>query len=108
MRICPPFFVPRTAAPLLAAIGTLSFAITLQANDSVGSIQKALKDRGFFFREPDGNLDDDTRAGLKRFQIREGLKATGELDDATRAALKKAPVTANAPGSTPTLSARER
>ena len=108
MRTCSRFHLHRFAAPLVAAIGTLLLATTAQASESVGSIQKALRDRGFFFREPDGNLDDDTRAGLKRFQIREGLKATGEIDDATIAALKKAPVSAKAPGSAPTLSARER
>jgi peptidoglycan hydrolase-like protein with peptidoglycan-binding domain len=108
MRISPRSFVHRFAAPLFAAIGAFALTTPLHASESVGSIQKALKDRGFFFREPDGNLDDDTRAGLKRFQIREGLKATGEIDDETRAALKKAPASPKAAGSAPTLSARER
>src|SRR5215213_10630649 len=107
MRTRPRFHLHRFATPLVAAIGALVLLTTAYASESVGSVQKALRDRGFFFREPDGNLDDDTRAGLKRFQIREGLKATGEIDDATLAALKKAPVR-GAAGSGPTLSARER
>lgn len=51
-------------------------------------MQEALKREELFFGEPSGVLDPQTRDGLKRFQARRGLSATGELDAATLRALE--------------------
>jgi len=53
-------------------------------------VQSALKKQGFYEGEPSGRLDPPTRGALKRFQIHQGLAATGEIDKATVEALKGA------------------
>lgn len=45
--------------------------------------QKILKDRGFYAGEQSGKLDDDTRAGLKKYQGAENIKVTGTLNKLT-------------------------
>ncbi len=40
-------------------------------------IQKALKDRGFYSSEPSGIYDDETIEGMKAFQVKERIDATG-------------------------------
>jgi len=51
--------------------------------DQIKQAQKILKDRGFYAGEQTGKLDDDTRAGLKKYQAAEGLKVTGTLNKVT-------------------------
>lgn len=51
--------------------------------DQIKQAQKILKDRGFYAGEEIGKLDDDTRAGLKKYQAAEGLKVTGTLNKVT-------------------------
>jgi peptidoglycan hydrolase-like protein with peptidoglycan-binding domain len=51
--------------------------------DQIKQAQKILKDRGFYAGEQTGKLDDDTRAGLKKYQGAEGLKVTGTLNKVT-------------------------
>ena len=56
--------------------------------EEVSGVQQRLTNLGF----PAGNsgqLDDQTKAALKRFQAEQGLQTTGEADDATRAKLKQ-------------------
>ena len=53
------------------------------SKDQIQQAQKILKDRGFYAGEQTGKLDDDTRAGLKKYQTAEGLKATGTLNKVT-------------------------
>jgi len=80
---------------------------------SVTAVQEALKKRGFYFDQPTGQMDEPTRAALKRFQIREGLNVTGEIDAATSETLQNQPgAAASAPPSRPEAAsdvpARER
>jgi peptidoglycan hydrolase-like protein with peptidoglycan-binding domain len=49
----------------------------------INQAQKILKDRGFYAGEETGKLDDDTRAGLKKYQAAETLKVTGTLNKVT-------------------------
>ena len=42
-----------------------------------------MKQRGFYDGEQTGKLDAATRAGLKKYQAAEGLKATGTLNKVT-------------------------
>jgi peptidoglycan hydrolase-like protein with peptidoglycan-binding domain len=51
--------------------------------DQIKQAQKMLKDRSFYAGEETGKLDDDTRAGLKKYQAAEGLKVTGTLNKVT-------------------------
>jgi peptidoglycan hydrolase-like protein with peptidoglycan-binding domain len=51
--------------------------------DQIKQAQKILKDRSFYPGEETGKLDDDTRAGLKKYQTAESLKVTGTLNKLT-------------------------
>lgn len=51
--------------------------------DQINQAQKILKDRGFYGGEQTGKLDDDTRAGLKKYQAAESIKVTGTLNKVT-------------------------
>jgi peptidoglycan hydrolase-like protein with peptidoglycan-binding domain len=51
--------------------------------DQIMQAQKILKDRGFYAGEQTGKLNDDTRAGLKKYQTAENLKVTGTLNKIT-------------------------
>jgi hypothetical protein len=51
--------------------------------DQIKQAQSIMKDRGFYTGEQTGKLDDDTRAGLKKYQVAEALKVTGTLNKVT-------------------------
>ncbi|HEV7904412.1 MAG TPA: peptidoglycan-binding domain-containing protein [Pyrinomonadaceae bacterium] len=51
--------------------------------EQIKQAQVLLKGRGFYAGEDSGKLDDDTRAGLKKYQEAEALKVTGTLNKAT-------------------------
>ena len=51
--------------------------------DQIKQAQAILKTRSFYSGEETGKLDVDTRAGLKKYQAAEGLKATGTLNKVT-------------------------
>jgi len=51
--------------------------------DQIKQAQAILKQRNFYAGEETGKLDDDTRAGLKKYQAAEGLKVTGTLNKVT-------------------------
>jgi peptidoglycan hydrolase-like protein with peptidoglycan-binding domain len=51
--------------------------------DQIKQAQMILKQRGFYAGEQTGKLDDDTRAGLKKYQEAEGIKVTGTLNKIT-------------------------
>jgi peptidoglycan hydrolase-like protein with peptidoglycan-binding domain len=53
------------------------------SKDQIQQAQKILKDRGFYTGEQTGKLNDDTRAGLKKYQAAENLKVTGTLNKIT-------------------------
>jgi peptidoglycan hydrolase-like protein with peptidoglycan-binding domain len=56
------------------------------ANKSVMALQEALNKSGATLKV-DGRMGKNTRAALKDFQSKNGLKATGKLDKASRAKL---------------------
>ena len=51
--------------------------------EQIKQAQLLLKGRGFYAGADSGKLDDDTRAGLKKYQEAESLKVTGTLNKAT-------------------------
>lgn len=58
-------------------------AVFRATSDQIKQAQALIKQRGFYSGEETGKLDDDTRAGLKKYQQAEGLKATGTLNKVT-------------------------
>ena len=79
------------ARPVIFSFLTLfATSFTLEAENGARALQNALKERGFYAAQPSGVMDEQTRAALKRFQIREGLNVTGEPDAVTLQALGKA------------------
>jgi osmotically inducible lipoprotein OsmB len=53
----------------------------------VRSVQQALADRGYSAGPADGRWGPNTEGALRRFQVSQGLQATGQLDARTVAAL---------------------
>lgn len=51
--------------------------------EQIKQAQAMLKQRGFYGGAETGKLDDDTRAGLKKYQEAESIKATGTLNRET-------------------------
>jgi peptidoglycan hydrolase-like protein with peptidoglycan-binding domain len=70
--------------PLLLALALTS---AVHADDRTRNAQSALKDAGFYFGPITGEMNPDTSAAIRRYQIRNGLDVTGELNQATMDAL---------------------
>ena len=51
--------------------------------DQIKQAQAILKQRNFYSGEETGKLDDDTRAGLRKYQEAEKIKVTGTLNKLT-------------------------
>lgn len=51
--------------------------------DQIKQAQAILKQRSFYAGEETGKLDDDTRAGLRKYQEAENIKVTGTLNKLT-------------------------
>jgi peptidoglycan hydrolase-like protein with peptidoglycan-binding domain len=64
---------------LLLAAGTA----TMLADQLTSEVQQALKDEGFYYGRITGEKDVDTKAAIRRYQIRNGLQITGEIDAET-------------------------
>lgn len=88
------------ASSLLIAVFCCAGALTGRADQTVASVQQALKDQGFYYGEITGTKDADTTAAIRRYQIRNGLKITGELSSETEKSLGLHGATA-APSATP-------
>ena len=61
--------------------------VQAQADPVVESVQRTLKDQGFYYGEATGTKDADTTAAIRRYQIRNGLQITGELNAETKKSL---------------------
>jgi peptidoglycan hydrolase-like protein with peptidoglycan-binding domain len=72
---------------VIVAISLFTSAAAFSADENVRAAQSRLKETGFYFAEPTGNLDNDTSAALSRYQIRNGLPITGQLDAETAKSL---------------------
>jgi len=76
----------RTLIIVLAGICFFA-ASAARADALMESVQKALKDQGFYYGEVSGRKDADTTAAIRRYQIRNGLQITGELNAETQKSL---------------------
>ncbi|XHR27812.1 MAG: peptidoglycan-binding domain-containing protein [Chthoniobacteraceae bacterium] len=94
----------------LFLVTTLALALTARfagADEEVRAAQKALQSAGFYGGELSGELNDDTRGALRRYQIRAQLEPSGNLTPETEAALQRetgipvAPAAAAAPAPAP-------
>lgn len=88
----------------------LAAAIALpvaRADDSVRSAQTILQSQGYYTGPVDGELNADTKAALRRYQIRNQLEPSGALTAETVAALNKeeqaAPANTPPPQPAPTV-----
>lgn len=68
-----------------------ALVLLLRADELTRAIQEELKNQGFYFSTPSGEMDEPTIAALKRFQIRNGLEPSGHADEATLKALQLSP-----------------
>ena len=75
----------RTIASTLVIF--LALAGAAFADELTKSVQSELKDQGFYYGEVTGLNSPETAAAVKRFQIRNGLEATGTLTPDTLDAL---------------------
>jgi N-acetylmuramoyl-L-alanine amidase len=57
--------------------------------EDVKGLQSRLKNLGFYEGEPNGTVDEKTKAALAKFQAQSGVPATGETDAATSEALRQ-------------------
>src|SRR5207249_11760752 len=90
------------------AILTLIVSIAaIRADQSIESVQQALKEQGFYYGEITGEKNADTTAAIRRFQIRHGLQITGELNEETLRSLRSAPSVSSQPAATRTQSRNE-
>jgi N-acetylmuramoyl-L-alanine amidase len=81
----------RTAVLLVRGIVRIEIAIgAMEPEDSLAGVQKRLSNLGFACGDPDGILDDETRAAIAVFQQSRGLEPSGVADETTRAALRAA------------------
>ncbi len=62
----------------------------MDPSSELTGVQKRLVNLGHYVGEPNGDMDDDTRDGIMRFQRTSGFEVTGELTAETLAALEKA------------------
>jgi len=71
------------------AIGLAIFTIRADADESVRSAQAQLQSAGYYTGPLDGQINAETKAALRRYQIRNELEPSGELTPETTTALSK-------------------
>ena len=72
---------------------TVCGVILAQTNDNLVRVQNRLKAEGFFFGDPTGVLDAQTKTALALYQIDHHLTVTGQLDAPTARELDASPQT---------------
>lgn len=55
----------------------------VSADQTIQSVQQALKDQGFYYGNVTGDKSAETTAAVRRYQIRSGLQVTGNMDPQT-------------------------
>jgi peptidoglycan hydrolase-like protein with peptidoglycan-binding domain len=75
----------RTIAHLLLAV---CVAGLVRADQTIQSVQQALKEQGFYYGNVTGDKSAETTAAIRRYQIRNGLQVTGDIDPETLRSLK--------------------
>ena len=70
-----------------AAGPTVATDTAIYAPETIQAVQEALKERRFVVGNVEGRMDEETRFGLRDFQQRQRLPATGSIDPQTLQAL---------------------
>jgi peptidoglycan hydrolase-like protein with peptidoglycan-binding domain len=82
-------------------------ATVAHADQTVQSVQQALKDQLLYYGNVTGTKSADTTAAIRRYQIRSGLQVTGEINSETLQSLnlsgKSSSVASSQPASKPTM-----
>src|SRR4051794_29323255 len=73
---------------VLAVLTCLTVSGLLRADGGIRSIQEELRRRNLYFGDIDGQMSEQLRAALKRYQERKGLSVTGETDEETSSSLR--------------------
>src|SRR6266705_3847343 len=68
---------------ILYSVIALLFVRLVDADQTVQSVQQALKDQGFYYGTVTGDKSAETASAIRRYQIRNGLQVTGELNEET-------------------------
>jgi peptidoglycan hydrolase-like protein with peptidoglycan-binding domain len=66
-----------------AAVIFMGSMMLMRADQLVESVQRTLKDEGFYYGEVNGDMNANLTAAIRRYQIRNGLQVSGELNDET-------------------------
>src|SRR6476659_7717739 len=70
-------------ALLFVGLALLCGVRLLPADQTIRSLQRTLKDQGFYYGTVTGDKSAETTAAIRRYQIRNGLQVTGELNEET-------------------------
>lgn len=70
----------RMIVHLVLAVGVAGLA---RADQTIQSVQQALKEQRFYYGDVTGEKSAETTAAIRRYQIRKGLQVTGEIDAET-------------------------
>jgi len=68
---------------ILYSVIALLFVRLVDADQTVQSVQQALKDQGFYYGNVTGDKSAETTSAIRRYQIRNGLQVTGDVDPET-------------------------
>jgi peptidoglycan hydrolase-like protein with peptidoglycan-binding domain len=74
---------PAMKRTIVHFVVALCVASLVRADQTVQSVQQALKDQGFYYGSVTGDKSSETTAAVRRYQIRNGLQVTGEMDPQT-------------------------
>src|SRR5438093_7200271 len=74
---------PAMKRTIVHFVVALCVASLMRADQTVQSVQQALKDQGFYYGEVTGDKSSETTAAVRRYQIRNGLQVTGEINPET-------------------------
>jgi peptidoglycan hydrolase-like protein with peptidoglycan-binding domain len=73
---------------IIYSVVALCVANLVRADQTVQSVQQALKDQGFYYGNVTGDKSAETTAAVRRYQIRNGLQVSGEINPETVQSLK--------------------
>jgi peptidoglycan hydrolase-like protein with peptidoglycan-binding domain len=86
----------------LHLVVVLFFLGSARADQTVQSVQQALKDQGFYYGNVTGEKSAETTSAVRRYQIRNGLQVNGEINPETLRSLNVSSNSASPPPVTST------
>lgn len=73
---------------LLLSCALVFSLASARADEQTRGVQAALKEKGFYYGQVDGQPGPETMMAVRRYQIRNGLPVTGNADEATLGSLR--------------------